>query len=592
MPPLNAVSSDTVRLINTTNPLNGADYDALPEMINMGKDYDGLLVVRPNRPLFDKAEYLAVLTNKITDTMGRPLRPTPVMQLIKSQSPLYDATAKKSLVPSALDDASAAQLETLRSAYNANMLWDKLAGIFQIQREDVAMLWTYKTQTEATPLAALGSYPTDKSIPTDVTIYEMRQDTDDGPDVNLIVHGAMHTHLALNAAGTLDLAGGKDVDIPFVLFLPKIPLGNGAPVAIVQHGLNGWRGGLPRILAEPFAKQGWAVIGIDINYHGSRSICTKDAECDSGGTCQMDGTCTTKLKIVCGADSDCAAGGTCDKNTGACSSGFAPESTLCMTYMKNAASVTDCNPAASGSAFLNFANLFATRDNFRQHVLDLAQLVRVVSATGAGTLHDQLPGQFTVDTAKNAYVGQSLGGIEGTLFMAGASAPTTGVLNVPGGRLVDILLTSPAFSSLVTPILQANNITADTPAYYQLVNIFRWIMDPGDPINFGRNVRNSPFMMHPQKNVIVQEAGNDMVIPNPWTEALAVEIGLPEVPSVNGHVGILAPTVPNGPLMSVSTYFPGAPHGFLFDPTATGHTTGVDQAVTWVTSEGTLITLP
>jgi hypothetical protein len=588
--PLNLAAGDSVRLINSTGLLFQPDYQALPEMVNNGQDYDGLLVVRPNSALIgDGSEYLVVVTNGVTDSMGRPLRPSPVMQLVKSESPLYDMTTQKSLVPSVLDDGSAAQLEVLRSAYVSNGLWDKLGQFFKITRDDVAMVWTYRTQAEAVPLQALSTYPTDKSLPVDVTIWDTQSDAVDGPDVNLIVHGALHTHLALSAGGTLDLTGGKDVDIPFVLFLPKAPLAQGAPVAIVQHGLYGWRGGLPRTLAEPFAQKGWAVIAIDINYHGTRSICTKDTECAMGGKCQMDGTCTTSLFVACYADTDCNAGGTCDTNTHLCSNGLAPNSTTCMTYMKSGATVQDCNPVASGSGFLNFGNLFAARDNFRQHVLDLSQLERVVSATGAGSLHDQLPAQFTIDPTRSAYVGQSLGGIEGSLFTAASSSPKVAVLNVPGGRLVDILLTSPAFSPLVTPILQANMITPDTKQFYQLTNIFRWIMDPGDPINYGRNIINRPLPMNPAKQVIVQEAGNDMVIPNPTTDALVAEIGLPQV---MGHVGVYAPTVPNGPPMPVSTYFPGAPHGFIYDPTAPGHATGVTQAVTWVTSGATLITAP
>ncbi len=587
LPPVGAAPGRGVQFLNTTHLSGQPSYAVAPEMVNGGKDYDGLLVVTPLRPLLpDGDEYLALLTNDITDSQGRPLKPSPVMQFVKSQSPLFDPMTMHSTVAQLSDD-QAQQLEVLRSAYAQMGLWQLLSAILHISRDQVAMVWTYRTQSMTTALHDAAALPGTRMTATDVTLLDAEPGAALGPDVGQIVWGRMHTHVALGPDGTLDLSktGGADVDIPFLMTTPKLVPVNGAPVVIVQHGLTGWRGHALAI-AEAFASRGWAVIAIDINFHGGRTICTANTDCTNGGTCSA-GKCSTSLVVKCSDDSQCAMGGTCNKNSGQCSTSLAPSSSLCMTHLENAQPVTECNPAASGSAFLNFGNPFALRDNFRQHVVDLAQLQRVIEDVGPSGLKAKLSSlaqPVTIDASRTAYIGQSLGGIEGALFLAASDHPKVGVLNVPGGRLTDIILTSPTFMPLLAPLLKANNVAADTPEFYQLLNTFRWITDPGDPINFGRHVLDG------QKKVIVQEAGADMVIPNPLTDALTVEIGLP-LPG--GHPGVVATRIDQmqqGP-QPVSTYFPGAAHGFLFAP-GVGTASGQAQAVTWIDSDGNYITSP
>src|SRR5205085_7548451 len=77
-----------------------------------------------------------------------------------------------------------------------------------------------------------------------------------------------------------------------IITVPKCtPVGaSRAPVAIVLHGLLGFHRNV-LTLAEPFAKACWAVVGIDLPLHGSRSICFSDGDCASG-TCDTNGKCT------------------------------------------------------------------------------------------------------------------------------------------------------------------------------------------------------------------------------------------------------------------------------------------------------------
>src|SRR5262249_14016847 len=93
------------------------------------------------------------------------------------------------------------------------------------------------------------------------------------------------------------------------------------------------------------------------------------------------------------------------------------------------------NPAISGWNMLNLTNFFTTRDNFRQPVVDLQQVVRMVKATGAGSLDSMLLAGQKLDAAHIQYVGVSLGGVVGTLFTAASPDIERSVLNVPGGLI-------------------------------------------------------------------------------------------------------------------------------------------------------------
>src|SRR5690606_9669166 len=91
-------------------------------------------------------------------------------------------------------------------------------------------------------------------------------------------------------------------------------------------------------------------------------------------------------------------------------------------------------PAISGWNTFSLTNFLATRDNFRQQVVDLAQLMRVIKspdATGlAGQAATAAGAPLTFDLGKIGYVGQSLGGILGTLYNAVSPDTTNVVLNV------------------------------------------------------------------------------------------------------------------------------------------------------------------
>jgi dienelactone hydrolase len=609
-PPMNAVAGMSARLLS---PFGAPDYAVHPQMINGGNDFDGLLAFSPNRPLLpDRAQYIGVLTRDITDAKGRHLVPSPVMAMLMFDSPLVDMNGHSTLVGT-LDDPSAAQLERIRGAYVSNGLWTGLTAIFNVDKKSVAAIFTYKTQSITKTQQALAAYPSMKSLPTAVTILDTQPAPSAlGADVGTMVFGTFTTHVALNTSGTLDLAGGYDTEIPFLLITPKNAAPGGAPVVISQHGFEGWRGSI-REQAELFNAQGWAVIGIDINFHGARTICTSNSQCASGGTCDSMGQCTSGFIIACSADSDCVAGDSCSMSSHTCGVKPDPNGPLCLTYKVAGSLTTECNPAASGAAFLNLNNPFAIRDNFRQHTLDLAQLERVITSADAGALKAQLAGLspgIAIDNTHTSFLGISLGALTGANFLAVTPAPLTGVLNVDAGNLVDIFLHSQVLKPMVTPLLKSYGImgTVDNPdaPFYQLANTLKWVVDPGDPINYARYIATAPFAGNTAKKVIVQEAGMDEWLPNPDTEAFAREIGLPFLdisanmkcdpgdPNVDHSkckpaVSAVLASMPGSAAQLVSTFFPTATHAF-FNNQQAATAAGRTQALTWITSDGQLIT--
>ena len=101
--------------------------------------------------------------------------------------------------------------------------------------------------------------------------------------------------------------------------------------------------------------------------------------------------------------------------------------------------------------FVNFFvldNVATTRENFRQTVADFLQLTKMVeNAHAAGIAPFDM-----IDPQSIFYLGGSLGGIMGTMYMAVEPDVQVGVLSVPGGGLTNIL-DSIDIGGLLKPLL-------------------------------------------------------------------------------------------------------------------------------------------
>ena len=91
----------------------------------------------------------------------------------------------------------------------------------------------------------------------------------------------------------------------------------------------------------------------------------------------------------------------------------------------------------------------ALRDGLRQTALDNISLVRALQHDyGAGGGFN-VPGSGLLSRTNITYYAQSLGGIYGTMAMATDPQLTAGVLNVPGGPIIEIARLSPGFRDQV-----------------------------------------------------------------------------------------------------------------------------------------------
>jgi hypothetical protein len=138
------------------------------------------------------------------------------------------------------------------------------------------------------------------------------------------------------------------------------------------------------------------------------------------------------------------------------------------------------------------------------------------------------------DASRIGFVGQSLGAIVGSIFVALDPNVNVGVLNVPGGGIARLLDGSPTFGPRIRAGLAAAGVEAGTPDYDAFMVAAQTAVDSGDPINFA--------FATGEKRVLLQEVigGGDVlpdqVIPNAvpgaplsGTEPLIAALGLTDI---------------------------------------------------------------
>ena len=283
--------------------------------------------------------------------------------------------------------------------------------------------------------------------------------------------------------------------VQFTVFLPAgtAPAG-GSPVAIFGHGFTDWKNGAPPVVAGTLARNGIAMVAINVVGHGSGPLGTYTVS-------RVGLPAVTLPNGGRGIDQD--GNGSIDSTEGV---NAAPPNTL-----------------------------IGGRDGLRQTTIDLMQLVKVlkggVDVDGNGT--DDL------STSRIYYAGQSFGGIYGTQLLGLEPDIRAGVPNVAGGPIIEIARLSPSFRILVglsllsrtpplynaipnagldnfhenIPLRNLPPVTAspDEAAIQVLVDRTEWAQQAGNPAAY------APHITAP---VIFQFARGDMTVPNPTTSAI------------------------------------------------------------------------
>lgn len=292
--------------------------------------------------------------------------------------------------------------------------------------------------------------------------------------------------------------------IDTVFFNLIVPSGTappgGWPVAIFGHGFGDNKNSSPFVVASTLAHAGIATIAINVVGHGFGPAGTLTVT-------RSDGPPVTFSAGGRAVDQD--GNGTFGSTEGV--SAVAPDT------------------------------IVSNRDGLNQTVIDLMQLVRTIKA-GVDVDGDGKP---DLSSSRIYYFGQSFGGIYGTELLGVEPNVNTGVVNVPGGAIIEIARLSPAFRPLValalatrTPSLLNGGVdgfTEDIPLrgeaartspapgampIQEVIDNTEWASQSSDPVAWAPHLRLDPLAGVGPKHVIVQFARGDQTVPNPTATAL------------------------------------------------------------------------
>lgn len=355
---------------------------------------------------------------------------------------------------------------------------------------------------------------------------------------NYTVAGA--ATFSYDASGNIVPAADAPTDKIWVSFaVPKTAMPTGGyPLVIVQHGLGGSREDFLNT-ANPLCQKGWMVAAIDSITFGARA---PEAGFQVDKTSDFASSPGAKYK---GPD------------------GFADA----VGGMHN----------GSTDLFATLLNMSATRDQFRQAELDTTQLVKVLRSSpdlsGLVPTGSTAVPQPKIDPARIAYIGQSLGSLEGEVAAALEPHVQNWVFNVGGGGLILELGThSPIVAGLLGEGAGLNFgfIQATLDVGHVATTLIQTVLDPADPLIYASYLQTSPQplggMPTQARNVLQTEVIYDEWVPNEANEAFAraAGYGLGE-PNVGSNAGItdiknIAGNLDRVPLASIPVGSDGSIH--------------------------------
>ena len=490
------------------------------------------LYAKPERVLRQGRPHALVVTSRVRDDEGRPLRPAKLLRAA------LDARLVKRLGALGLtpDEVVAVSRFTTRSV---------TAGLEQM-----------RTQIEARPapqvtfaLAPGGGRSVYARAGLE-SITFTRQIATAGPDrfappAPLALAVLPPAEVATIAFGTFDsasfLTGSRHIPrgpsakapdilgeerLQAVVFLPEGAMpAAGWPVIVFGHGFGNDKNVIPPLVAGTFARRGFATVAINVVGHG-------------GGP---DGTLTVKengkepvVLPAGGRGIDIDGDGRIGSTEGV--------------------STAQRGPLA----------LISSRDGLRQTVADLMQLIRAIRR-GVDVDGDGRP---DLDGTRVYYAGQSFGGIYGALLMTVDPLPRAGVLGVPGAPIVEIARQAEVFRPLLIQQLRARTpslmngekdfteslplwgeppVTASapgSPAIQVYLDRAEWLQQSADPAAFAPYLKTAPLMATGPRPVLVQMAVGDRTVPNPTTEQILRAGDLQPFLSVYRHDTVVASLPP------------------------------------------------
>ena len=481
------------------------------------------LAVRPDdgHPLAEGRKYAAVLTSALRDATGASIAPDPDFAVVRDAATrpgdplLAEAHDRYAPVLDSLDD---------RGVARAHVVGLAVFGVQNVTgelRDARARVWELAppvvTLTEV--IAAGPDLDARLGAPAmDVPGLDVEGGVAHG-SIGFLVHGSFespwllsdleHVHGRFRRGPDGRLSVGRFDRVPFTLVIPRSADVGALRVVVFQHGLGGERSSV-MAFADALAGAGYAVLAIDAPFHGLRvpRATPDDANRFTGAT-EPDG-----FGDVTGGEV-----------------------------------VADFAGILDGAGELVSFHPVYLRDTLRQSVVDLFATVRLVrepAAWDAVRAADPALAELGFAPSPIAFVGNSLGGIIGTMLTAMEPEIGASVLSVTGGYLVRMIVDSPPFNMGYLPQLfplagidpSEIDYAAYHPVYRPEVAILQTLTDRGDAINYGNIIRGRGV------DVLMLMALHDETVNNVATESLATTVAAPMIGAEPAHTSLATTVAP------------------------------------------------
>ena len=199
-------------------------------------------------------------------------------------------------------------------------------------------------------------------------------------------------------------------------------------------------------------------------------------------------------------------------------------------------------PSVTPYRFFNFINLTAMIDNHRQSAADKVSLLRLARLLDVPAEASPTGEPIRLDGSRAAYMGHSLGGITGTLFLAVEPGVGAAVLSGTGGRFGLAFLDLPdeydwAIAAVQNILGLSEGEVLDE--FHPIITLLQTYAEPADPLCYSHAFIEDPPRGIP-KNIFLSEGMEDLNVAPRTTEALAVGFGLPQARPVHRTVEGLA----------------------------------------------------
>lgn len=532
----------------------GEDYEVVASSVITSRPR---LLIRPLQPLEPGTRHFVIVTDALRTEKGLGIEPSNEFGIVSSTEPV-GSDANPAAGYSA---AQQVQLETIRTSF-MRPIFNNVIVPSGIDPDSVILAWSFTTQSIADSLERLADNapavsPQLRAAASGLSTGDLELGLPDTADIFV---GSIDLPYYLSAPSgenpTAPLSGFWQSDgtpiagnstlqgpagpipcaafaaststthcfpdpvrqstqtVPVLITVPNAnsmagatPPQGGWPVVIFQHGITGNRSNALGI-APTLANAGFVTVAIDLPLHGVSSDSTLyDA---FPGTTER----TFELDLV-------------DNETGA----PGPDG-----------SVDD-----SGTHFINLTSLLTARDNLRQAAADLVQLAKALDGPAIPRV-DAQNGINIADDANVHYVGHSLGGIVGTLFLGVSDDVGAATLAMPGGGIARLLDGSAAFGPRVAAGLAASGVDEGTDNYETFLRFAQTVVDTGDPVNYGAAAK-AGHPLHMIEVVGGANGGNnppDLVVPNYVVRNIAPSGN--DCPLSAGSVAFLDTACEAGPL--------------------------------------------